>query len=130
VIDGCLRSRDVHASLAPNREFPAIDYRGVTGIVTVWGEIEIDREGVRAEHARIEALTLYSRQSNRQKRSVWEIADDLDVDLFDLDEIEDVAGRYGDRLPEALRGASARRRRMKYSPTPIRSTNAPITTGP
>jgi hypothetical protein len=103
---GC--SCGIYAYFEPDRQFPTVDYRAVTGIVTLWGGIQVHREGMRAEHAQIEALTLYSRWSTRQKRVVWTIAEQLGVDLVDLDEIEDAAERYGGRLePERLLGESA-----------------------
>jgi hypothetical protein len=79
-----------------------IDYRGVTGIVTLWGSLEVHADGIRAEHARVEALALYECWSNHQKKAVWTIADDLGVDVIDLDEIGHCAERYGGRLPAAL----------------------------
>jgi hypothetical protein len=79
-----------------------VDHRAVTGIVTLWGEIEVFENGVRAEHARLEALALYSRSSTRLKNAVWSIADELDVDVIDLDEIEAAASAYGHPLPVAL----------------------------
>jgi hypothetical protein len=92
----------IYAYLEPDREFPMIDYRGVTGIVTLWGNVEVHGDGMRAEHARVEALALYECWSNRQKKAVWGIAEDLAVDVVDLDEIERCSERYGGRLPAAL----------------------------
>jgi hypothetical protein len=92
----------IYAYLEPDRQFPTIDYRGVTGVVTVWGNIEVHAEGLRAQHARVEALAIYSRWSSRQKNAVWRIADDLGVDLVDLDEVESCVDLYGGRLPPAL----------------------------
>lgn len=98
----------IYAYFEPDREFPMVDYQGVAGIVTLWGDIQVHSEGMRAEHAQIEALTLYSRWSTRQKRAVWAIAEQLGVDLVDLDEIEDAAERYGARLePERLLSEAA-----------------------
>src|SRR5204863_8503007 len=31
----------IYASHEPDCEFPTVDYRGVSGIVTVWGDIEV-----------------------------------------------------------------------------------------
>jgi hypothetical protein len=92
----------VYAYLEPDREFPMVDYRGVTGIVTLWGNVEVHADGMRAEHARIEALALYPHWSQRQKHAVWEIADKLGVDLIDLGRIDQCAERYGGRLPSTL----------------------------
>jgi hypothetical protein len=92
----------IYAYLEPDRNFPTIDYRGLTGIVTLWGNIEVHGDGMRAQHARVEALALYCRWGSRQKRAVWSIAEELGVDIVDLDEIELCAERYGGRLPAAL----------------------------
>jgi hypothetical protein len=92
----------IYAYLEPDREFSMVDYRGVTGIVTLWGNIEVHADGMRAEHARVEALALYHRWSDRQKNAVWRIAEELGVDLVDLDEIDHCAERYGGRLPPVL----------------------------
>ena len=54
------------------------------------------------EHARVEALALYSRWTTRQIEAVREVARDLGVDLVDLDEIEDAARRYGRHISREL----------------------------
>jgi hypothetical protein len=92
----------IHACLEPDLDFPKVDYRGVVGAVTVWGRIEVSRGGLRAEHARIEALALYSRSSSRLKSALWRIAETLDVDLVGLDDLETAAADYGSPLPAAL----------------------------
>jgi hypothetical protein len=92
----------IYAYLEPDREFPMVDYRGVTGIVTLWGNVEVHADGMRAEHARVEALALYPHWCERQKNAVWRIAEQLGVDLIDLDRIDNCAERYGGRLPAAL----------------------------
>jgi hypothetical protein len=88
----------IHAYHEPDRNFPTVDYRGVTGIVTLWGRIVAQPERLLSEFARIEALGFYSRWSNRQQAAVRTIADKLGVDLVDLDELAAVAKRYGERL--------------------------------
>jgi hypothetical protein len=85
----------IHAYGEPDGEFPAIDYRGVTGIVTIRGRVVVGPEGMRAELARVEALGVYSRWSRRQRRQVLAIADRLEVDLVDVDELADAAQHYG-----------------------------------
>ena len=63
---------------------------------------------MRAEHARVEALALYSRWTTRQIDAVREVAAELGVDLVDLDDIEDAARRYGRRITrELVPGAAA-----------------------
>ena len=57
----------IRAYHTPTGEFSKVDYRAVSGIVTVWGRIEIGADEMRAELARVEALALYSRWSRRQR---------------------------------------------------------------
>jgi len=92
----------VYAYYEPDLNFPTVDYRGVAGIVSLWGSIELHAEGMRAEHARVEALALYSRSSQRQIEAVRGVARALGVDLVDLDEIEQAARRYGQHVGRDL----------------------------
>jgi len=109
--------RDCHCGLHAYHEFSddaaKIDFRGVTGIVTVWGRIEVHGVGMRAEFARVEALGVYVHWSRRQKAAVAEVARDLGVDLADLRELPQAASRYGSVLPLTLipGGAAAPRAR-------------------
>jgi hypothetical protein len=93
----------IYACLAPDPDFPKVDYRAVAGIVTLWGRVEMHDDGMRAEHARVEALAPYSCSSRRLKLAVCSIADHLGIDLVDLDEIEAAAAGYGSRLYAAGR---------------------------
>jgi hypothetical protein len=96
----------IHAYNEPDADFPAVDYRGVTGIVTIRGKVAIGPDGMRAELARVEALGVYSRWSRRQRREVLALADRLGIDLVDLDELADAAERYGrPLLPGSLPAA-------------------------
>ena len=95
---GC--SCGIHAFTGVDRDLAKVDYRGVLGIVSLWGRIEVHPDGMRGEYARVEALALYSRWTRRQKAAVFEIAEGLDVELVDLDEIEAVASLVGTRLAE------------------------------
>jgi hypothetical protein len=83
----------------PRTDFAATDFRGVCGIVTVWGRIVVEDEWLRAEHARVEALATYSRWLGRQRDSVARIADELGADLIELEDLELAAPRYGDPVP-------------------------------
>ena len=95
----------IYAYYSPDLNFPMVDHQGVAGIVSVWGAVEVHEEGMRAEHARIEALALYSRWTTRQLDAVRQVAAELGVDLVDLDEIEDAARRYGQPItPELVPG--------------------------
>jgi hypothetical protein len=98
----------VYAYYEPDKNFPTVDYRGVIGIVSLWGTIELHEDGMRAEHARVEALALYSRWSTRQIEAVRKVARELGVDLVDLDEIEHAARRYGRHISRELVPGAAR----------------------
>ena len=99
----------IYAYHEPDLNFPTVDHRGVAGIVSLWGSIEVHEEGMRAEHARIEALALYSRWTTRQLDAVRAVARDLGVDLVDLDDIVEAARRYGRPVaPELVPGAADR----------------------
>jgi hypothetical protein len=94
----------ISAYHAPTGDFSKIDFRAVSGIVTVWGAIQVDGEEMRAEVARVEALALYHRWSRKQLEAVRAIADKLGTDLVDLGDLGAAADRYGQGLPAALLG--------------------------
>ncbi len=98
----------VYAYYEPDMNFSTVDYRGVIGIVSLWGTIELHDAGMRAEHARVEALALYSRWTTRQIEAVREVTRDLGVDLVDLDDITDAARRYGRHISRELVPGAAR----------------------
>jgi hypothetical protein len=89
----------IYVSEQPNVGFSHVDFRGVTGIVTVWGAIVREPEGARAEFARVAALGVYSHWTARQKRAVKEAAQRLEADVVDLRTLDSAAGRYGSPLP-------------------------------
>jgi hypothetical protein len=92
----------IYAYYEPDMNFPTVDYRGVCGIVTLPGTIELHEDGMRAEQARIEALALYSRWTTRQLDAVRDVAVELGVDVVDLDEIVESAQRYGRHVDREL----------------------------
>jgi hypothetical protein len=92
----------IRAYHSPPDGFSKVDYQAVTGIVTVWGRIEIGAEEMRAERARVEALALYHRWSRRQTEAVRATAANLGVDLVDLRELSAAAAGYGAPPPAAL----------------------------
>jgi hypothetical protein len=97
----------IHAYNEPDLDFPAVDYRGVSGIVTIRGKVAVGADGMRAEAARVEALGVYSRSSGRHKRDVAAIAGQLGVDLVDLDDLAQAAWAYGRPLdPQSLASAA------------------------
>ena len=67
------------------------EWEWVEGIVSVWGGIEAHADGLRAEHARVEAL------AGRPT-----IAARLGADLVERDELAAAAADYGAPLPPAL----------------------------
>ncbi len=87
---------------SPTADFSKVDHLGVSGIVTVWGRIVADSDGMRAEQVRIAALGSYSRWTRRQQRAVRDVADRFGVDLVDLADLSAVAGDYGQTLPPSL----------------------------
>lgn len=89
----------IYVSDSPNVAFSQVDYRGVTGIVTVWGAILREEAGARAEFARVAALGVYSHWTARQKEAVRATAWRLEADLVDVEMLDQVALRYGARLP-------------------------------
>ena len=92
----------IRAYHAPTGAFSEIDYRGVSGIVTLWGRIEIGADEMRAELARVEALAVYSRWSRRQRDAVREVAADLGAELIDLRELATAAASFGAPPPASL----------------------------
>jgi hypothetical protein len=92
----------IRAYHTPTGEFSKVDYRGVSGIVTVWGRIEIGADEMRAELARVEALAVYSRWSRRQRDAAQEVAANLGADLVDLRELGAAAASYGAPPPASL----------------------------
>lgn len=92
----------IRAYHVPLDDFPKVDYQAVSGIVTVWGRIEIGAAEMRAERARVEALALYHRWSRRQADAVRTTAADLGVDLVDLRELGPAAAGYGAPPPAGL----------------------------
>ena len=86
----------------PTAEFSKVDYRAVSGIVTVWGRIDVGADEMRAELARVEALAVYSRWSRRQRDAVQDVAASLGADLVDLRELAEAAAKYGAPPPASL----------------------------
>jgi hypothetical protein len=73
------------------------EFDWVEGIVIVWGRLEAHAEGLRAEHACIEALI-----RRREVPTAERIAARLGCDLVDRADVEAAAARYGAPLPPAL----------------------------
>jgi len=67
------------------------EWEWVEGIVSVWGRIEAHADGLRAEHARVEALAGAPRVAQR-----------LGVEVVERAELADAATGYGAPLPPTL----------------------------
>jgi hypothetical protein len=78
------------------------EFEWVGGIVTVWGRIEVHHDGLRAEHAQIEALARQPGWGERRVRRTQRIAAALGVELVAGEELEAAAPRYGAPLPAVL----------------------------
>ena len=75
------------------------EWEWLEGIVSVWGRIEAHADGLRAEHARLEALAL---PGDRDPGSARRIAAALCVDLVARARLLDAAPSYGAPLPDAM----------------------------
>lgn len=78
------------------------EFDWVEGIVTVWGRIEAHADGLRAEHARVEALARPPASEPGRRRAVEAIAGRLGVRLLPRESLEDAAARLGSPLPASL----------------------------
>jgi hypothetical protein len=110
----------IHGYFRPGYETSKVDYRGVTGIISVWGEVELHQDGVRAQFARVEALGVYARWTRRQKDAVNDVAGDLGVDVVDLRDLEEAAARYATAVPDDLVPAPAPSQRRRSAPAAAR----------
>jgi hypothetical protein len=72
------------------------------GIITAWGRIEAHATGLRAEHARVEALGLPPGNEPARRRSAQAIAERLEVPVVPREELADAAAAYGRPLPPSL----------------------------
>jgi len=74
----------------------------ITGIVALWGKIEVHRDGMRAEHARIGALAYLADLGRDHERRVRYIANGLGVDVIEQSALALAAQEYGKRLPAEM----------------------------
>lgn len=72
------------------------------GVVSVWGRIEAHRDGLRAEHARIEALAAPPRHEPGRRIRVEAIADALGVAVVARDDLAREALQHGAPLPRRM----------------------------
>ncbi len=79
------------------------EFHWTEGVVCCWGRIEAHRDGLRAEHARIEALARPPAAEAGRRRAVEAAGERLGVRLVPRDELPDVAAQLGGPLPATLR---------------------------
>ena len=87
----------IYAYHRPGRRNWFGEFDWVEGIVTVWGRLEAHHDGLRAEHARIEALIRRPELPTAER-----IADRLGAEVVDRAGAERAAGRFGAPLPPGL----------------------------
>jgi hypothetical protein len=92
----------IYAYHRPERAPYVGEFEWVGGIVSVWGRVEVHGDGLRAEHARIEALALQPGWAPPRVARTRRIAERLGVDVVAHDELDAAAARYGSPLPPTL----------------------------
>ena len=92
----------ISAWLEASDEASKVNFRAVSGIVTLWGRLEVGEDEVRAENAQIQCLAIYSRWTERHKQSVQTVAAELGVEVVDLYDLPEAAVTYGSALPSTL----------------------------
>jgi hypothetical protein len=96
----------IYAVYAPRVGTPFPDAERVWGVVTTWGRIEVHSDGMRAQHARIEALALGVGDRRGNESALGRIAAALGVDLVEWEELPEVAADRGRPLPAELTAAA------------------------
>jgi len=71
-------------------------------VVTVWGRLEAHRDGLRAEHARVEVLARPDRADRERRRAAEAVAERLGVSLVAAGELPRAAAEIGAPLPPSL----------------------------
>jgi len=74
----------------------------VEGAVTVWGRLEVHRDGLRAEHARVEALALPDERDGARRAAAAAVSARLGVRLVERDTMVATTAQVGAPLPRAL----------------------------
>ena len=92
----------IYAYHRPGRRNWFGEFDCVEGVVIVWGRLEAHHDGLRAEHARIEAFVIPGHDARDREPVVRRIAERLGADLVERPDVEDAAARYGAPLPAAL----------------------------
>ncbi len=92
----------IYAYHRPGRRNWFGEFDWVEGIVTVWGRLEAHHDGLRAEHAQIEAFVIPGHDARDREPVVRRIAARLGTDLVERADLETAAVRYGAPLPAGL----------------------------
>jgi hypothetical protein len=81
----------------------------VYGAVLAWGRVEVHADGMRAQHARVEALALGVGERRRDEAKLRSIASALGVELVEWNELDVAADRCGRPLPDEMIAAATTR---------------------
>jgi hypothetical protein len=73
------------------------------GLVSVWGHLEVHADGLRAQFARVEALSAPEAADGRLQAAIADIAARLGVPLADEDYLPRLAEELGGTVPVTLR---------------------------
>ncbi|HSD78891.1 MAG TPA: hypothetical protein VLA98_15855 [Solirubrobacteraceae bacterium] len=92
----------VYAYHRPGTQAYYGEWEWVEGVVAAWGRIEAHRDGLRAEHARIEALARPPAHEPGRRASVEAIAARLGCAVVAREDLRDAAAGAGAPLPPSL----------------------------
>jgi hypothetical protein len=92
----------IYAYHEPKSRASPMYLRSIWGIVTLWGRIEVHRDGMRAQHARLAALAISPEWSSARRGGVERLVWELGIDLVDQAELRRAAREYGHAVPAAL----------------------------
>jgi hypothetical protein len=92
--------RGIYAYHRPGAQAYYGEWLWVEGVVTVWGRLEAHRDGLRAEHARVELLALPADPARRRAAEV--VAERLGVPTIAAGELPAAAAGIGAPLPPSL----------------------------
>lgn len=92
----------VYAYHRPGTQAYYGEFDWTEGVMTAWGRVEAHRKGLRAEHARIEALALPPANEPGRRRAVLAVAAALGVEVVARDELEPFAAALGGPIPARL----------------------------
>ena len=87
----------IYAYHRPGRRNWFGEFDWVEGVITVWGRIEVHADGLRAQHARIEALI-----RRREIPAAERIAAHLGCEVVERDEVAAASARFGAPMPLTL----------------------------